>query len=113
MGLIAIVSASLYSFAGRDFEILGESFRQTAAERVAAARLEGLVAGGIEARPGLRPFDPDPGIARPLPGVRAEEEIREAGPGLLSVEVRVSWKGPGGREERLRVSTLVHRGGGR
>ncbi len=109
LGMLVAITGALFALRGRDFQLLGESFRETAARRTAAARLEALTAGIVEIRPGVHAFDPDPETARPLPAVRGEEEIREAGPGLVSVEVRVSWDGPGGEERRLALSTLVLR----
>ena len=106
-GLLVAITGAIFALRCRDYQVLGDSFRETAAQRTAAARLEALAAGTAEILPGVRRFDPDPEISRPLPDAFCEEEIREAGPGLVSVEVRVAWKGPGGEACRLSVSTLV------
>ena len=106
-GMLLTVTGALLAVGAGSSRTLGEAFRETAAARAASARLEALAAGRAGARIGTHAFPPDPEIARPLPGAEGEEEVRQAGPGLLSVEVRILWKGPGGDGRRLAVATLV------
>ncbi len=113
LSVLLVLLGSLYAAGSRGFHAVAESREETAAGRVAAARLEALLSGRAAAVPGGRRVDPDPSAAVALPGVRVDEEVIAAEPGLLSVEVRVRWSGAGGVERQYRLTTLVAAGGGR
>jgi hypothetical protein len=107
-----LLGALFVGLAGNS-KAVGDSLDDAAAGRAAASRLEVLRAGRVAATPGTRSFEPDAGAVRILPGLRGEEEIREAGPGLLAVEVRLRWKGAGEEERSASLRTLLAREGGR
>jgi hypothetical protein len=74
------------------------SHEETVAERIALARLEELRIPGRRARAG----EVDgPAERRALPGVRVEERVAPAAPGLVRVRVEIAWDAAdGGRAVR-------------
>jgi hypothetical protein len=107
IAVTTVFLASLFTARARDFRFLGDSLDEARAERAAAARLETLLARRETAAPGTRTLALPPGFEDALPGGRLEETVREAGPGLLAVEVRVRWRIAGSEDRTFTVTTLV------
>jgi len=111
VSVMTLLLGSLFVGLAGNARAVGDSLDDAAAGRAASSRLELLRAGRTAVVPGVRAFTPDATTAQVLPGLTGEEEVREAGQGLLSVEIRLRWKGAGGDERRASLATLLARGG--
>lgn len=104
--IATVVTAAIVVAAAEHFAFIGRAFEEAVAQRAAAARLEEIgaaAAAGGPLAPGARTF-PVPALA----DGRGEERVRALEPGLLSVEVLVTWTcGREGGERRVALGTLV------
>jgi hypothetical protein len=107
LGILAVFLGSLFVAQARDFHFIGDSMDEAKAERIAASRLESILGRRETPAPGSRTGAPEPSLADALPGARVEETVRDAGRGVLEVEVRVHWTGAGGAGRSFTLSTLL------
>lgn len=113
LSILVVLLGAVTSSRDREMRWVADTYRETAAERAASSRLEEIAEAGTAPRAGTRAFVLDDDSARILGDARCEEEVREAGPGLVAVEVRVRWRSVDGSERTAVLATLVATGGGR
>lgn len=106
LGILGFLASSLVVVESKDFRFARESHDRVAALKVCTSRLEAFAAGAAAPEPGERAFTVPADLARRLSGAAATERIRPAGPGLVSVEVRVRWVSPAGEPREERLATL-------
>jgi hypothetical protein len=112
MALLGLISAVAFTGDSGQLRHVAQSIAETKARHLAAARLATLEATpeGIEV--GDREIVLAPEQVRGLPAAQGRELARMVEPGLIEIEVTVSWLPPGARQRReVRLTTWLEREG--
>ncbi|MFQ5504550.1 MAG: hypothetical protein ACE5F1_07095 [Planctomycetota bacterium] len=108
LAILGAVGSGLYAGEAGRTQALAMAYRQAVAERLAASRLEALLAGSLD--PGVMAFGIDPRAAACLPGARAHQYVQLLEPGLYRVQVTVDWLLPGSkRRNKITLTTRIAR----
>ncbi len=90
------------------------SFDQTQATQLASGRLEGLRPEGVSIEIGVSEFEIPVVATEGLADVRGEQHVRQLEPGLIEVQVTVSWRAQELTQRReVVLTTLIERRRGR
>ena len=107
--VLSVLATTVFLGEGSHLRATANSFREMSTGQLAAGRIEEL--GATDAPPALgeRAFAMDEEAAAQLPEARAVQEVRELKPGLYEIAVEVSWTSPGGRRQKIRLTSLIAR----
>lgn len=107
--VLSVLATTVFLGEGSSFRATAESFCEMSAGQIAAGRIEEVTAADAPPVPGEQRFAVDEEVLAQLPNARAMQDVRELEPGLFEIAVEVSWTSPGGRQQRVRLTSLIAR----
>lgn len=107
--VLSVLATTVFLGEGSHLRATAESFREMSAGQIAAGRIEEVAADDVAPELGERTFVMHERASAHLPDASGTQVVRVLEHGLYEIVVEVSWTSPGGRRQRVRLTSLIAR----